>query len=267
MSFTAKDVMALRQATGMGMMECKKALTENNGDAGAAKEWLRERAKGKMDERTERVTAEGRIGIAINGGGAAIIEVQTETDFTAKNEAFAGMVQDVCKSALNQPAGAVTADDEITKRIDDVRVTTRENVNLARGEKLEGGSFGSYIHFDNKRGALLQLEGDVDSDTLTGICMHIVAHVPPPIGVDESDVPADEIEKIRAEAIANAKEAGKNDEITQKIADGKVRKHLQEVTLLNQKFVKDPDGKQMVKDVLPAGATIKRFVRYIVGGS
>jgi len=260
-SFTAKDVMALRQKTGMGMMDCKKALIETGGDAAAAEEWLRERMKGKMAERTERATGEGRIGIAVEGDKAAIVEVQTETDFTAKNESFVAMVDDVAKLALSQPAGEVAADAAIAKRIDDVRLTTRENMSLSRGIRLEGGSFGHYIHHDGRRGVLLQVEGDVDDETARGICQHIVFHDPK--GISEADVDPQVIEQVRQEAIEEAKATGKPEEIAQKIAEGRVRKYLEENTLLNQKYVLD-ESKQ-IKDILPSGATVKTFVRYTLG--
>jgi elongation factor Ts len=260
-TFTAKDVMALRQKTGLGMMDCKQALKENNGDPKAAEEWLREKRKGKMDQRTERTTGEGRVEIVVDGPAACIIEIRTETDFTARNENFVSMVQEVAGEAMQQPAGDITATDSMTKRIDDLRITTGENVNFARGEKLEGGSFGSYVHFDGKRAALVQIEGEADAQLLKGICQHIVFH--DPIGISEEDVPADKIEQIRADAMREAEESGKPAEIAQKMADGKVRKHLQESTLLYQKYVLD-ETKQ-VKDVLPAGVSVKKFVRYTLG--
>jgi len=258
-----KDVMKLRQQTGQGMMDCKRALEEAGGDFEKAKELMRERLKGKMDERTERATAEGRIGIEIEDGQAAIVEVRTETDFTANNEDFVRMVNDVAKAALKQSAGPIKPDAEMTKRVDDVRITTRENVNFARGEKLEGGSFAAYLHHDNKRGALLQVEGDGDQDLLRGVCQHIVAHVPPPIAVSEDDVPKEEVDRVRAEAIKEAEETGKPAEIAQKIAEGKVRKYLETNTLLDQKWVRD-DSKT-IREVLPDGVKVKRFVRYTVG--
>jgi elongation factor Ts len=264
-SFTAKDVMALRQKTGLGMMDCKRALTECNGDMAAAEEWLRHELKGKMDARTERPAAEGRIGIAIEGDKAVIIEVRAETDFTARNDDFVAVVNDAARSALGQPAGPVQADEAIAKRIDDARISTRENVSFARGEKLEGGGFGSYLHHDGKRAALVQIEGTADEDLLRGLCQHIVAHVPPPLGVTEDDIPADAMEKVRREAEQEAAETGKPPEIARKIAEGKVRKYLQQNTLLDQMYVKDPAGKTPVRKVLPKGVTVKRFVRYTVG--
>ncbi len=261
--FGAKEVMKLRQKTGLGMMDCKEALTVNNGDMKAAEDWLREKQKGKMDTRTERATGEGRVEVAINGTNAAIVEVQCETDFTARNDEFVAMVGDVAKLALNAPAGSMSATPDITARVDDIRIKTGENMHFSRGEKLEGGSFGSYIHHDHKRGAVIQLEGSADEELLRGICQHIVAHVPPPIAVDGDEVPKDKIEQIRAEAIKEAAESGKPEQIAQKMAEGRVRKFLEEITLLNQKFVRD-DSKQ-VKELLPAGVKVKKFIRYTLG--
>ncbi|UCD76176.1 MAG: translation elongation factor Ts [Phycisphaerales bacterium] len=260
-SFTAKDVAALRQKTGLGMMDCKKALTEVGGDISAAEEWLREHLKGKMEKRTERATAEGRIGIHIDNAQAVMVEVQTETDFTAKNDLFLKAVEDITNHAFGLPAGPVSATDEITKRVDDLRISTGENVNFARGEKLEGGAFGHYLHHDGKRAAIVQIEGTADADLLKGICQHIVFH--DPAGVSEDDIPAAELDKVRAEAIKEAKESGKPEQIAEKIAEGKVRKHLEQSVLLYQKYVHDES--QQVKAILPAGVTIKRFVRYTLG--
>jgi elongation factor Ts len=260
-SFTPKDVMKLRQKTGLGMMDCKKALAENNGDMAAAEEWLRATRKGKMDTRTERTTGEGRIGIAADGSSAVIVEIQTETDFTAKNDDFVAMVDDVTNAALKQPAGAVSPDDTMTKRIDDLRITTGENVNFARGEKLEGGTFGAYVHHDGKRAALIQVDGNVDEETLKGICQHIVFH--DPLGIDESDVAPEKLEQIKAEAIEEAKQTGKPEEIATKIAEGKVRRYLEDNTLVYQKYVLDES--KTIKELMPDGAKIKRFIRYTLG--
>ncbi len=260
-SFTPKDVMTLRQKTGLGMMDCKAALAENNGDMDAAEQWLRAKRKGKMDTRTERTTGEGRINITIEGDKAVIVEVQTETDFTAKNEGFVSMVEDVTKAAINQPAGAVSPDDAITKRIDDLRITTGENVNFARGEKLEGGTFGAYVHHDGKRAALVQLEGKVDDEALKGVCQHIVFH--DPLGIDERDVEPAKLEQIKTDAIEEAKQSGKPEEIATKIAEGKVRKYLEENTLMYQKYVLDET--KTIKQLIGDNAKIKRFIRYTLG--
>lgn len=267
--FTPKDVMALRERTGLGMMDCKAALTESGGDMAKAEEILRNKLKGKMDTRTERVTAEGRIGIAVEGSEAVIVEVRTETDFTARNPQFVAMVEEVAKAALRLPPGPVTVDAGITKRIDDVRIKTGENVNFARGERLSGGMFGIYLHHDGKRGAIVQVEGapgSVDQATLNGIATHVIGFHPTPIGISAADVPKETVDNIRAEAIQEAKDSGKPEQIAQKMAEGRVAKYLKENTLLDQPYVKDPAGKQTVKELLPKGATIKKFLRYVVGG-
>lgn len=260
-SFTPKDVMTLRQKTGLGMMDCKAALAENNGDMAAAEEWLRAKRKGKMDTRTERTTGEGRIGVAISGDQAVIVEVRTETDFTAKNDGFVAMVEDVTNAAIKQPTGAVSPDDAMTKRIDDLRITTGENVNFARGEKLQGGSFGAYVHHDGKRAAIIQVEGSIDEETLKGICQHIVFH--DPLGIDESDVPAEKLAEIKAAAIEEAKQSGKPEEIAAKMAEGKVRKYLEDNTLLYQKYVLDES--KTIKQLIGDGTKVKRFIRYTLG--
>ena len=261
MSFTAKDVMTLRQKTGLGMMDCKKALNETNGDPTAAEEWLRETKKGKMDARTERTTGEGKICIAIKDGSAVIVEVRTETDFTARNENFVEAVEKIAEFALNAANGEVTADDEMMKLVDDLRITTGENANYARGFKYSGAHYGQYIHHDGKRACLLQFDGEMDDATVKGICQHIVFH--DPMGISADDVPADKIEQIRSDAIQEAKDTGKNEEIAQKMAEGKVRKHLQENTLLAQKYVLDES--KTIQEMLPEGTTITAFTRYTLG--
>jgi len=261
MSFTAKDVMGLRQKTGLGMMDCKKALAETNGDSAAAEEWLRETKKGKMDTRTERTTGEGKICIATNDDSTVIVEVRTETDFTARNENFVEAVEKIAALALEQNDGDVNASDAMTKLVDDLRITTGENANFARGFKYSGGNYGQYIHHDGKRACLLQYEGDMDDATVKGICQHIVFH--DPMGISAEDVPAQKIEQIRADAIQEAKDTGKNEEIAQKMAEGKVRKHLQENTLLAQKYVLDESIP--IQNLLADGTTITAFTRYTLG--
>jgi len=261
-TIAAKDVMTLRQKTGLGMMDCKQALAANDGDMTAAEEWIRAKRKGKMDTRTERTTGEGRVAIEVGDGCAAIVEVLTETDFTARNDEFIDMMNTVIASAMGCPAGKIEVTDEMTAAIDNIRVKTGENTNFARGEKLEGGNFGQYVHHDGKRGCLLQVEGAADADTLKGICQHITFYDPAAINPD--DVPAEKLDEIRAKAIEEAKESGKPEEIAQKMSEGKVRKFLEENTLIKQKYVLDES--QTVEDILPDGCTITNFVRYTLGG-
>ena len=261
MSFTAKDVMSLREKTGLGMMDCKKALNETSGDPVAAEEWLRETKKGKMDTRTERATGEGKVCVVYGDGCAAIVEVQTETDFTSRNENFIEAVGQIADIAVKLGDGDIAANDEITALVDNLRITTGENANLARGFKYSGANYGEYVHHDGKRACLLQFEGDLDAATVKGICQHIVFH--DPMGISADDVPAEKIAQIRADAIQEAKDAGKNEEIAEKMSEGKVRKHLEENTLLAQKYVLDES--KTIQDLLPEGTTITAFTRYTLG--
>lgn len=266
-NFTPKDVMALREKTGLGMMDCKSALTEAGGDPRKAEEILRAKMKGKMDTRTERQTGEGRVFIIVQGSDAAIVEIKCETDFTARNDDFNRMVQDIARMVLAGPVGSVTTTDAIKKRVDDVRITTGENMSFNRGEHLRGGSFGWYMHHDGKRGAVVQIDGGTaDQDIINGIATHVVGNPVTPIGISAADVAPATLDEVRKSAIAEAKEAGKPEQIAQKMAEGRVGKYLKEHTLLDQVYVKDPAGKQIVKDLLPKGVTVKKFVRYVVGG-
>ncbi len=264
-NFSAKDVMTLRAKTGVGMMDCKKALAATGGNMADAEEWLRQHMKGKIAARTEQATSQGLIGIAMDGAKAAIVEIRTQTDFGARSPQYVAMVGAVAKLAIKGPAGPVKPTADMTQLIDDVSMTTREAIKFARGEKLEGGAFGKYIHHDGKRAALLQVSGPADEALLTGICQHIVAHDPPPLGVSEADVPAATLERVRREAQQEAAESGKPPEIAKKMAEGKVRKFLGENTLLDQIYVRDTAAKSTIRQILPSGLTVKRFVRYTLG--
>src|SRR5690606_32500825 len=163
-----KDVMKLRNETGLPMMDCKAALAETNGDFEAAKEWLRKKMKGKMDKRTDRAAGEGRIAIVtdIQHGTAAIVELRAESDFTAKNENFVRAAQRIAQLALEHGhAGAVTPTPEMTAVIDEIRAQTGENCSIARAHKVIGESgttaYGVYIHHDGKTGVLVQATGSI----------------------------------------------------------------------------------------------------------
>ena len=206
---SAKDVMALRKKTGLGMMDCKKALIEHNGDAAAAEAALREKMKGKMDTRTDRAAGEGRIVILTDGEKATILEFRAETDFTARNDAFVEMTQELAEMSLEQGDGDVQFTDEMKVKLDEVRITTGENISMARGTRITGGNFASYIHHDNKLGVLLQIQGELDAEVATGICQHIAAHVPTPMAIDRDGVPSDLVAVKMNEAKAEAENSGK----------------------------------------------------------
>jgi len=265
-----KDVMKLRNETGLPMMECKKALMETGGDAEAATELLRKKMKGKMEKRSDRAAGEGRIGVATNDGSgvAAIVEIRAETDFTAKNEKFVDAVSKIANLALEANAGSVEANDVIGAIIDDLRITTGENISFARGHKITGETgttaYGTYVHHDGKTGVLIQAEGSVGEDTLRQVCMHIAAAPTPPLGVTTDDIPADVIEKEKAFRISQAEESGKPREIAEKIVEGGMRKFFEEVALIEQPFIMDESKK--VKDVVGKDANLIQFFRWQVGG-
>ena len=266
---SATDVMKLRNQTGLSMMECKRAMVEAGGDLQKAEDILRKSMKGKMDTKTDRAAGEGRIAIAVapNGDAASIVEVRSETDFTAKNEKFIATVDRVAHVALVAHPGDVKVMPDMVRLIDELRISTGENVSYARGHKVSGAqgktAFGSYIHHDGKTGVLVVAEGDVNDHTLRQICMHIVAAVPTPKGVTAQDVPADIVERERRFRIEQAMESGKPKEIAEKMVEGGMRKFYEEVALVEQPFVIDPTKK--VKDVLGPKASIIEFFRYRVG--
>ncbi len=271
MAITAKEVMSLRKKTGLGMMECKQALSEVGGDLDKAVDLLRQRGLARMDSRSDRESSQGRVAVAINPDHtkAAIIEINTETDFTAGNDAFKTMMDAVAAEALKQPAGDAQKNDAIQAVIDEVRLTTKENVQFARGRVLggqAGSKVGSYVHFTGQIGVVVELEtsgADVSDELLTNLCMHVTAVTPAPIAVTEEGVPDEVIEKERQIARAQAIEQGKPEQIAQKIVEGKVRKFYEEHVLVKQAFIKD--DKQRIADLLPAGVAIKGFVRYQLG--
>lgn len=260
-----KTVMKLRQKTGLGMGACKDALVEANGDFDAAEKLLRERMKDKMDGRTDRPAGEGCLAIATGAGKIAIVEIRSETDFTAKNAEFRTMASDVATLALGGAAGSVTATPAITTRVDDVRLKTGENVQFARGEVMAGKSYAHYLHHDHKQGAVLEFTGTLDAETGAAICQHIVASPVTPQAIDEHGLPQADVAQKRAEAAAEAAASGKPAQIADKMAEGKMRKWFEEVTLLGQAFVFDE--KKKIKDLLPAGTTLTAFRRMVVGGS
>ena len=264
---SAKDVMALRNKTGLPMMACKKALTEAAGDVDKAEDLLRKELKGKMETRVERAAGEGRIGVAIadDNTSAAIVELKAETDFTAKNDTFIAATNQLAKLALAAPAGAEPSE-AMSKIVDELRISTGENISIGRIEKLtgEGGNtvFGQYVHHDGKTGVLIQAEGDIGQDTLRQIGMHVTAAVPRPLGVTPDEIPSELVEKERKFRIDQAVESGKPKEIAEKMVEGGMRKFFAEVALLEQNYVVDPT--KTVKEIV-APATLKSFRRWEVG--
>lgn len=266
----SKDVMKLRNETGLPMMDCKAALAESKGDFEAAKDWLRKKMKGKMDKRTDRAAGEGRIAIATDTdhGTAALVEVRAESDFTAKNENFVKVANRVAQLAIQTGhAGEVTPTPEMLAAIDEIRAQTGENISVARAHKVIGAegqtAFGVYVHHDGKTGVLVHATGSINDQTLREIGMHIAASPTRPLGVTAKDIPADVVERERTFRIGQAMESGKPKEIAEKMVEGGLRKFYEEVALMEQPFVKDESKK--IKDVVGPKAQIVAFFRWQVG--
>lgn len=268
MAITAKDVNALRQQTGMGMMECKKALTDADGDVAKAIELLRERAGGKMDTR-EAAAGEGAIAVAESGNAIAMIKVMTETDFSARNEDFLTKLQQIADEAVKIDAtGKIEPNDAMKEIIEGLRLTIKENIAFGEGIRLESANAASYVHTNRKSAAVVTADGDLDDELLKGLCMHVTAAVPPvcpaPIALDESGIPEDAKAQAKKTFVEEAAATGKPQEIAEKIAGGKMNKWVSDHTLLGQIYIKEMDAKKPIKHYIPAGATITNFIRFAV---
>jgi len=269
---SASMVMDLRQRTGLGMMECKKALTEAGGDPAKAEELLRIRSGAKASKAASRIAAEGVIGlfVAPDAKTAALVEVNCETDFVAKNEDFRAFAAEVAaivarenpEDAAALGAKALPSGDTIESRRVALVQKIGENISIRRVARLSAkGRIASYVH-GGKIGVLVDVTGG--QDTLgKDLAMHVAASKP--MAVTPEQVPADIVEKERAIAAARAAESGKPADIVKKMVDGAVAKYLSEVTLLAQPFVKG-DGKQTVAQLVKAqGAVVNGFVLFVVG--
>ena len=261
---TAAAVKALREETGLGMMECKKALTETKGDAAAAKDYLRKLYGDKMKTKAGRATSEGLVAIKVNPQRteAAMVEVRCETDFCSRNDEFKKMVDDVAELVFAAPAGKVAAAPAITARVEVVMAKVGENMGYTQGVKIAAPRIGSYVHHNGKVGVIVGIEGELDDETISGICMHIAFADPLAITTDE--VPADLVAKEKEFAIEQAMASGKPKDIAEKMVTGKLRKYLEANALLEQPFVRDDTKK--VKEVLGA-AKITAFARFAVGST
>ena len=269
MSISASMVKELRERTGAGMMECKKALVETAGDIDSAIELLRKSGQAKADKKSGRVAADGRVVITTDGLKAAMTEINSETDFVAKDENFVAYAEAVGTCVLNSDAADVvalsaealadgrTVESARTELISKVG----ENISVRRFERLEAAEhLGSYAH-GARIGAIVSLRGG-DDELARDVAMHVAATNP--VCVDEEGVPADTLERERRIFAEQAAESGKPPEIIEKMVNGRVAKFLKEITLVGQPFVKDPDvavGKLLEN----AGAEVTGFVRFEVG--
>ncbi len=270
---TAAMVKELRERTGSGMMECKKALLETGGDIEAAIEHMRKAGLAKADKKAGRTAAEGKIAIKVSDDGkrAVILEVNCETDFVAKNEDFLKFVDRVAQRALE--TGVETVDDLLATPIEEGGPTIEEarrelvaklgeNIAVRRLMRFEtaDGRLSCYLH-GNRIGVVVEMEGG-NEQVAKDVAMHVAASKP--LCVEEKDVPAETLEKEKEIFKAQAEASGKPANIVEKMVEGRLRKFLKEVTLLGQPFVKDPDVS--VGDLLKReGAVVVRFVRFEVG--
>jgi elongation factor Ts len=257
-------VKALREETGQGMMECKKALEETGGNVEAAKDLLRTRGQLKAEKKAARTTSEGLIQIVVSEDkkSATMVEVDCETDFCARNDVFIAMVDRVAQLASRQPPGPTQADDAIKSAVQEAFNKISENMSFVRGIRLAGDQVGAYRHHNSKVGVLVAVQGIVDPVVLSEVCMHIAFHAP--LGIVREDVPKDVIDREKAIAKAQAVEQGKPEQIAEKMVVGKINKFYQDNCLMEQPFVKDPE--KTVKQVLGA-AKVTAFARYQVGES
>jgi elongation factor Ts len=272
MAVTAQMVKELREKTGAGMMDCKKALTETNGDMDKAIDFLREKGIASAAKKGDRIAAEGLTYVVADGNNAVILEVNSETDFVAKNEAFQSLVKELAAHLLaNKPA---TVEEASTQTINGVTVADYINAAIAKiGEKLslrrfvvvsktDNDAFGAYLHMGGRISVLTVLEGTTDADAAKDVSMHIAALRPKYVSRDQ--VSQEEVEHERQVLTTQALNEGKPENIVAKMVEGRLGKYFEDVCLLDQTFVKNPDQK-VRQFVESKGATVREFIRYEVG--
>lgn len=285
MAFTAKDVKDLREKTGAGMMDCKKALTESNGDLEAAVDYLRQKGLAAAAKKASRVAAEGLVAAVVEGNVGVLVEVNCETDFVAKNDDFKGFVDNVANHLVSNSAkdieelkGQKMGAQTIQERIQELTLKIGEKIDLRRFEKtsMDGeGKIGSYVH-GGKIGVLVEVAADNAAATKTpeftdlvnDLCLHVAACDPKFLKADEIDEDYKQREARVYEA--QLKEQGKPDNMIPNIIKGKLSKLASEVCLLEQKFVKDPDVSvsQLLANVgkkVGATLTVKGFQKLNLG--
>ena len=271
MAITASMVKELRETTGAGMMDAKKALTENDGDMDAAIDWLRTKGLAKAAKKSGRTAAEGLVAVAVNDTTAVAVEVNSETDFVAKNADFQSMVASFAQAALavddvdalkDEKVGGKPVSEILTDKI----ATIGENMSVRRMAKLSGESVVTYVHNAaapgmGKIGVLVALSGENDAFGKQ-VAMHVAATNP--AALNESELDNAVIEKERQVQIDIARESGKPEQVIEKMIEGRMKKYMAEVTLLNQAFVVNPDL-TVAAAAAEAGVEVTGYVRLEVG--
>ncbi len=284
MAFTAKDVQALREKTGCGMMDCKKALTECDGNMDAAVDYLREKGLASQAKKASRVAAEGTVAVFSADGASAVVEVNSETDFVASNDeftAFAAKVAEVVakKNPADVDALLAAKDDETGKTVDelkqDIFLKFRENMQVRRFERYEG-AVATYVHMGGKIGVMVKFDTDIaDKDGFAAMGKNVAMQIAAmnPSYLDEASVPTEVLEKEKAIMVAQMKEdpkmANKPEQVLAKIVDGKMGKYFKENCLVDQTFIMDDIsvGKYVANTAKELGGNIKvtGFVRFEKG--
>lgn len=276
MSVSAAEVKALRESTGAGMMDCKRALVDGEGDVERAKELLRERGLSKAGQRAGRDTSEGAISYSIEGGRGALIELGCETDFVAKTPDFQGLAKGVADAVLTSgkisdadaALAASMGDGTVADAIQVAIAKVGENIQLKRAVCVDvEGIVGGYIHGIGGLGVIIALETDESGDDLdaivTDVAMHVAAHDPTPLAIERDDMPAGIVEKERTFLTNQALESGKPENVVEKMVEGRINKFFAENCLVEQKFVKDPD--RSIRELLAERGRVARFVRFKLG--
>ena len=278
MAISAQDVKALRESTGAGMMDCKKVLTEADGDPEKALELLRERGLSKAGKRAGRETSEVAIATSVSGKNGVMIELGCETDFVAKTDDFQSLAQKIADAIVGdasvadaEAAGALSLGDEtIEAAVTNAAATMGENIALKRVSRVASDAVvGCYIHAGGKLGVVVGLNGGDGSDfsgVAKDLAMHVAAIDPTPIAIDRDGVPSDVIDGEKKILRAQALESGKPENIVDKIVDGRINKFYSENCLLEQPFVKDPDVSvtKMLAGV-NKDLSVASFVRFKLG--
>jgi elongation factor Ts len=273
MAITAQLVKELREKTGAGMMDCKKALVETNGDIDAAIDYLREKGLSSAAKKADRIAAEGTTYVLSEGNEAVILEVNAETDFVAKNDKFQVLVSSLANTLLTAKPESVEAALEVVNaegvkvadQISAAVATIGEKITLRRFEvktKTDADAFGAYLHMGGRIGVLVVLEGSTDEAAAKDVAMHIAAINPQYVSRDQ--VSQEEVERERKVLTEQALNEGKPENIVAKMVEGRLGKFFEDICLLDQTFVKNSD--QKVRDfVKTTGGNVTSFVRYAVG--
>ncbi len=266
MSITAAMVKDLRERTGVGMMDCKKALAECDGDEEKAIAWLREKGLSKAAKKAGRATSEGLVTVVVaaDGKSAAMSELKCETDFVSKNEEFIALAEGLANLALEKKTDNVEALPAEATDLTGLIGKIGENMQVGRLAYVSfsgEGAIGAYVHSTKKLGVLVELSGQVSPELAKDVAMQIAATNPLCVGPDQ--IPAETLAQEKEIYLNQAKEEGKPAQIAEKIVEGRIRKYYQEVCLREQLFIKD--DKKSIKDLLGKNADIVRFFRFAIG--